>query len=228
MMKRIMSIFIALIIMIYPMMAFGIDEVKPHEAAVASVVSITPSPSSHLAGNIQSVSLQVSTTNVANGTSITAALMASDGITPVSGVTISSGTVNSNAAALTLSIPAGIGAGSYKIKAGVDSLSINNSADYTILPGAQPNISSVSAVPNNHTTGTQQVVEVSISSTNVSNTPAVEATVQLVDGSGIPVPGVSAAKGTIVNNSATINLTIPSTIVSGSYNLKVTVASVSN
>jgi hypothetical protein len=108
-------------------------------AARALISMATPSPASSTAGNAQNVSVAVATSNVSDGTDITASLV--DGNkNDLSPVINTSGTITGNAAALTLDLPATLAAGDYFVKVIVDGVtgafySAYNVASVTVTAG---------------------------------------------------------------------------------------------
>lgn len=136
--KRLLAFLVSVLVLVYPMAVFALGVNPPQVPAEPDIVKVALSSSSHVEGVIKSVTATVDTSNVADGTAITAQLVQSDGTTSVAGVSLASGTVSENVAVLTLSIPTGISAGSYKIKVNISSLNIyDNSTEYTISEGAQ-------------------------------------------------------------------------------------------
>ena len=226
-MKIKISAIITLIVMLFcQVTAVGLGDNPPIPPSNPNYSSIGVSPVSHTEGATQAVTVNVATVNVQDGTAISAQLVNGDG-TPVNGVNAASGTVNTNTAVLVLSIPAGTAAGTYKIKVSMSALNLHDSGTaYTIQAGAQPGIASVTPDSSSHTAGVQKKIKADIITTNVNN--GTSATVQLVDGNLIPVNGVSMATGSVNNNFAQIEVTIPSTVSSGNYRIKATVGSVSN
>lgn len=228
--KKILAfiISIALILLIIePTTAKGLGDNPPNSPTAPAIEGVAVSNNSHTAGSMQSVTISVTTKNVPNATTVSAQLTDSAGVTPVEGVDTTSSTISSNAATMSLSIPAGIGAGNYRIKVSITSLNITDiTTVYAIIAGAQASITTVVPEPANHTSGNAQSVNVKINTNNVSNGTSV--TVQLLDsGDGI-VTNVNAVNGTINNNYASVSLSIPGNIGAGSYKIRTTVLTVSS
>lgn len=225
--KRLLAVFVCVLVLIYPMAVFGLGDNPPQVPAEPDIVKVDLSSSSHMEGIVKSVTVTVDTSNITDGTAITTQFVHSDGTSSVTGVSLASGTVSENVAVLNLSIPAGVSAGSYKIKVNISSLNIfDNSSIYTIIGGAQAKITSVTSNAVSHITGTQQTVGVTIVTENASN--GTSTSVTLVEDNGSAVNGVTAAVGTINSNNASLELLIPASVPAGSYKLKAAVSNAIN
>ncbi|MHB1418581.1 MAG: dockerin type I domain-containing protein [Bacillota bacterium] len=94
----------------------GIDFfLRPVPPLVPSIQTVSVSVDSHEAGAAQEVNIDVTTLNVANGTTVTADLVSPAGV-PATPAVSNSAAINNNSASLTLSIPADVAAGDYRIK----------------------------------------------------------------------------------------------------------------
>ncbi|MFZ5968066.1 MAG: S-layer homology domain-containing protein [Bacillota bacterium] len=226
--RRIMAVMICIFMLMHPIFAAGLGDNPPQLPNEPDIVSVQLSSSSHVSGTVGSTSVTVDTSNVTDGTSISAQLVENDGSTPINGVNAASGIMEDDTENLTLTIPAGIAAGSYKIKVSLASLNLSDTTTiYTITSGGQSGIVSVIPSVSGHVSGTQQTVLVDLETVNVSNETM--ATVQLVNSSGSVVNGVTAATAKVNNNIAdNISLVIPSSVSAGTYYIKVMVSAVSD
>lgn len=219
--NKILALLASLFVLVSPLTVFGLGDNPINLPPEPDIVKVTLSSTSHVENTVGSVDVTVDTSNVADETAVTVQLVQSDGVTAVTGVSTATGKIVDDTAKPKLSIPVGIAGGSYKIRVSISTLNLSESVSYTITAGAQPSITSVTADTSSHVSGTQQNVSITVLTQNVSN--GTSATVRLVDGSGTAVNGVTAATGEINSNSGLITLTIPSSVASGSYFIKVTV-----
>lgn len=222
MFKKLLAIIIGLSILTYSTAAMGLGDNPPNSPTDPAIVTVAATSPSSTAGSVQSVSVSVTTKNVTDGTAISAQLMDNSGSVSVDGVEPASGIIQSNTAVLSLTIPAGIAAGNYKIRVGIAALNIfDTSAGYVINAGAQPGIASAVASQSDGTAGSTQTVNVKVSTVNVSD--GTNVTLQLTDLGGTAISGVNLSKSTINGNYASVDLTIPGTVAAGSYMVRVTV-----
>lgn len=166
--------------------------------------------------------MTVVTENVGNGTSVAVALVEANG-NAVSGVTAAVGTINSNNAILTLTIPGSVPAGSYKIKASTSTAS-NDSTAYTIISNTEdPAILSVSLSSSTQYAGIEGTVTVTVYTQQVVE--GTEITVGLTNLDSENVGGVESVKTLLgSSNSASGKLVIPDTLDAGTYYIKVEIA----
>jgi non-canonical (house-cleaning) NTP pyrophosphatase len=98
---------------------------------VASINTVTPSPDSNTVNNAQSVSVAITTSNVSDGTGVTASLVDSSKNALSTPIT-ASGTITGNAATLTLALPATLAAGDYFVEATVAGITAASYSAYTV------------------------------------------------------------------------------------------------
>lgn len=84
---------------------------------------------------------------------------------------------------------------------------------------------SITATPNTSQSGTPQSVTVAISAAGITDNTAV--TVELLTGGGSSLSPSVSASGVIINNTASMVLTIPASIPAGSYKIQATAQGVS-
>lgn len=205
--------------------ALGDNPPKPAPDPV--IIDIKIEPTAHTQGNVQVIDIRVDTSNISDGNVVSAKLLMLDAQTEVAGVNSTEATLKGNKAQLSLGIPTGIQAGSYRIKVGINALGLfDTSTVYTINENLAGDISLVEVSPNGHTEGSIQEVSVAVHTANIQNNTMV--TVGLVDENGTAVEGVNIASGNIMNGTANIKLTIPGSVPKGDYKIKTTVGSLSD
>ncbi|UHA74914.1 S-layer homology domain-containing protein [Paenibacillus sp. 481] len=100
----------------------------------------------------------------------------------------------------------------------------NSSNVVTTINNALPAISNVSAQPDRVVNGTARTVPVNITTSHVADGAAVQ--VELVDGNKRPISIPITADGVVNANRAVVSVAIPSSLNTGTYYFKVTVAGV--
>jgi methionine-rich copper-binding protein CopC len=231
--SRIVSIILILVLCIALFgNVYGLGNNPPQAPTNPSITEVLLSQLSHNAGSEATVRITVSTENISdtpNKKQVTAQLYESDGINTVTGVDSVNEDIENNGAVLDLLIPSTIGAGNYTIIVKIDELGLtDNSSEYVINQGAEAEIKTVTPDITSHTTGSSQDVNIDITTANVSNNPSVDATFELINEDGNSVSGMDAISETIVDNTATGIITIPSTVPAGNYKIKITVDTVTD
>ncbi len=181
------------------------------------IESVNIAPATHTSGSIGSVTVTVNTSNVDNGTVVTAQLIS--GATPVAGVAPGTGAVSNDTAVISLTIPALLGAGNYKVKVSISEYNlVNDSAAFTVTAGT-PGITNVQITPASIVSGSQSVITVRVYTTNVQDGTA--AIISLID-SHYNISSAASPTNTIINNNYIYTtLNISPAIQPGIYYIKV-------
>jgi hypothetical protein len=225
--RKIFAAILSLLLVVLPLgtsMA-GLGDNPPNPIVEpASITAVEASPVSHTAGVSAVIRVAVTTSNVPNGTAVTARLARND-LTPVAGVERAD-TMNANQALLTLNVPDNLQAGIYRIMVSITGLSLSDSGTvYTILQPAQPTIIQTSSSASTGNVGVAQDVLVEVSTAAIDNGTVVR--ISLQDGSGTVIEGVNA-EAFIFGNAAQATLNMPNTLEQGIYRIKVDVAGLSD
>lgn len=226
-MKKYILFFLSLILILQPVnivAAIDLGDNPPHPSNEPGFIAIQLSQNSHTAGTVGVVGINVTTQNIPDGSVLTAQLINSTDSIPVSGVNAATGTTKNNVTNISLTIPSGISAGTYKIKLSEKSLNVYDSSKTYTINQSIPSILSVTSSSSSNIQGVQNTITLDIITENVSNDTQVK--VNLVDLNGDQVTGVSAT-GTITNNKAQISMVIPPTVLSGEYRINVSILSLS-
>lgn len=201
-------------------------------AACPAITGMTLDSLEGPAGQVNTVNISIQTSGAADGTSIGAILLTDEmrdvntywGSNPV----FAAGTVSSNTAVMTLTIPSATPTGYYKIRAILGGTANTVSRPYQLTnTSAVPAISTVAISPDHQCTGQTGTITISVATSNVAAGTAVGAI--LTDGDGNPLSlSVAATSRTIANNQAALTLNVPATLPAGSYKVRVTVSASSS